>query len=199
MLVGLASCTIKAPVRTSEVAFPESKRLGISVGYFLAPEAKSFEHRTLDFGGNELVLPIGATSATVFDAMFSKLFAKSRALTVRPSETSPALDADAVIEPRLEGASIEGPGAVGWAGQWRVALQYLFLFSDNAGHPIAYWHVAGDGQSKGGIDWTGFAGSEHAGEALGNAFRDLQQRFLDGFAKVPEIRSWLEARGVSAG
>ena len=80
-----------------------------------------------------------------------------------------------------------------------MGLQYLFLFSDSAGHPIAYWHVAGNGQSERGVDWTGFAGSEHAGEALGNAFRDLQQRFLGGFTKVPEIRSWLEAKGVSAG
>ena len=194
ILALFGSCSIKMPVRPIDVALPANKRLGLSVGYFVAPEMKSYETRIPVEGGNEVVFPVGAQSTSTFEAMFSKLFLRSGALPARPSETSPAQDADAAIEPRLEGVSIKGPQSGVSAEGWNVALQYLFLFSDSAGHPIAYWHVGAVGHNTQGIiqDWI-----RQASEAFGNAFLDLEQRFLDGFAKVPEVRAWLEAKGVS--
>jgi hypothetical protein len=198
LLALLGSCSVKIPVRTSAATFPENRRLNLAVGYFMEPAMESLKTRISVTGGHEFVFPVGAQSTSSFEAMFSKLFRRSNALPARPSEAAPAQGVDATIEPRVEGISIEGPLAMGWSGVWSVELRCLFLFSDNAGHEISNWHVEANGQSAAGVDWTGFAGSDHANEAFANAFLDLERRFLDGFARVPEIRAWLSAKGVSA-
>ncbi|MFQ5775428.1 MAG: hypothetical protein ACE5GS_12980 [Kiloniellaceae bacterium] len=198
--LAVTGCTFQVPVEALEtVDRPAGKEeIPLTMGVFYSPEFLSYEHKQTIGGGHKLRFEIGQSSADHFDQVFLALFRDIKIVSRRPPLAPTGPRVDAVIEPRFESVAIHDPSLFGWAGTWDVRLTYLFTLFTIKGEPLASWTITGVGQNKKGIDWTGMGGSNIAGEAASRALRDAGEKFLDGFAQVPEVRRWLQERG-SAG
>lgn len=195
--LGAAGCTFQVPIEPLESV---NRPAGIAevpamIGVYYSPEFLSYEHKQTVYGGHKLRFEIGQSSADHFDQVFLALFRNIRIVGQRPPLSDSSPNVDAVIEPRIESVAIRDPSLFGWTGWWDVRLTYLFTLFATQGEPLASWTIEGVGQNTRSVDWTGVAGENIAAEAVNRALQDAGEKFLTGFAQVPEVRRWLKEHG----
>jgi hypothetical protein len=189
-----ASCTYEVPGQIYQAVEPPAgaKKVSAHIGAFYSPEFKNYRQLETAGGMHKLAFNLGEWSVNYFDKVFREKFIFVDGVKHRPPVTRN--DLDAVIEPRIEKVLIRNPGYLGWAGTHGAEISYLFILYALDGGILATWTVDGRGKSENTIDWTGFAGSDNAAEAVQNAMKDAGQKFLATFETQPEIRHWLNSQ-----
>lgn len=100
------------------------------------------EKRSRSVGGQDWIAPIGDASRTMFDGVFSQVFAQTTEIVAVTPENLAADHLDVAIAPTFEhfdfklGFDSESP-------RWSVA--YRITLYDRRAVPVASWIVAGDG------------------------------------------------------
>lgn len=192
-----AGCTFQAAVEPPAApAVAPRDRLPIVIGIHYPPDFLSYTHRqSAGAGPHSLTFPVGESSAIHISRLLNAYFERALRFSERPSNIRPAAGVDGVLIPQIEQLDMSDPALFGWGGSWITELVYRFQLLDPVGEPIASWLVRGYGRA-GGVDWTGLAGSNIAGESFNAALEDAGRNFIQGFSAEPEIRRWLISRGI---
>ncbi len=159
---------------------PLMERLPVTIGIYYAPEFRSFEETDTyraDGSVNRYHLRLGAPSVKLFDRVFPALFEITIPVSSRPPFTGTATEQDAVIEPRIKRAT-------------RDSVTYEFVFYSPSGKLLVTWSVTGNyGPSVN--------NARQAGQAVRFAMRNAAAKFLVEFDQQPQIRAWLQGKGVA--
>jgi len=174
-LVAGTGLAIKAPVA----------KVPIVAGIYYSPEFRVHEEKVWK-KGDRWDFPLGTSSVSLFDQAIPLLFENAMPVQVRPP-LPVAPDLGGVIEPRIEAFDFQLP----WlkTSVYSAEISYRIILYNRAGDSVVSWVVKGVGEKPGQV---GFEFARWPGEAADLAMRDAVQKFVDGFAEVPEVKAWLQ-------
>ena len=176
---------------------PEPVRLAMGVYYHDA--LRSFRYvRIRDPRGGQADAPfrVGDASVRLFDDALGLLF--ERVVTVSSMAPGDAIDGGpaAVIEPRIVSATQQTGGGGPNTTSARTTIVYELRLYSTGGQPLATWTVTGPGAATSGTSPVEMATWNVNQRSIELAMRDAAWNFTTGFRDVPDVRRWLEQRGV---
>jgi hypothetical protein len=191
---------IGAPIRTVPLVEP----LPLTVGVYYASDLRDHECAAgQDYFFDRFVIRLGPPSVELFDLLSAGLFARTTPTPSRPSVEHPApID---VIEIGLDAFS-------GCEGRWpiratttTVNLAYRVALWDPRGARLAAWTSAGAGTATeigSGIVPVAPLPQEPESHHLATltmiAMRKAAADFVRAFHARPDVKAWLESRGIRA-
>jgi hypothetical protein len=186
----VSGCTIDATSNTRiDVERPEGHAaIPLSIGVYLSPEFLAFVDRPPGSSQTKIVIRFGQTSADLFDGVFSTAFEEVHFVGSRPPLAGDTPHVAAVIEPRIERASV-----LGRIGTYTADLVYRFRLYDLAGNPVLSWSIGGTAKSnpKGQFIYDG-----SARPVQDDALKQVGENLMRSLYTDPRIAEWLKAQGV---
>lgn len=186
LLANLIGCATHVEV---ESAFPRpvTHALPLNAALVLEPEFRNYRFETDE--GKEVSIAVGATQAELFTTLSAALFQSSRVLHTLPDDKQ----LDLVLRPKVEDVQISMP-MESQLKVYEVWIKYNLQVFDGDGELIADWIMSAYGKTP-----TRFlkSGGEALHQASTVALRDAGAHFITTFARVPEIRNWLEQRSAA--
>jgi hypothetical protein len=202
LVVLLAGCgpVVPAPVVIRE---PRPEPLALTVGVHYPDELRSVRvvPRTFLNNGkvtrNDLEALVGQASVKLLDEALGLLFARVVPMpTVTPVGGAPG-DLAAIIEPTIQNVEIHIEPNRNTAFTGRASITYGFALYTGVGDRLATWTVSGIGLERVEVGAFGPIRSGTGDQSdLELAMRDAAWNFMRGFREVPDVRRWLEERGV---
>jgi len=143
-------------------------------------------HRFESTEGPEVSIAVGQIQVELFTGLADSLFQHSSTLTSMPAQS----EADLILLPRVEDVQISMPNE-SQLKVFEVWIKYNLQVFNSAGDPLADWIMTAYGKTP-----TRFLKSDTDAlhQASMVAMRDAGAHFITGFARVPEIRQWLQTR-----
>lgn len=185
MLVGACAHSVPLGAGPALSIKAPAGRLPAVVGIYYSPEFRVHEEKVWK-KGDRWDFPLGTSSVRLFDQAIPLVFEKAIPVQGRPP-LGAAPDLGAVIEPRIEAFDFQLP----WlkTSTYSAEISYRIILYNRAGDSVVSWVVKGAGEKAGQV---GFEFARWPGEAADLAMRDAVQKFVDGFAEIPEIKAWLQ-------
>jgi len=136
--------------------------------------------------GPEVSISVGQIQVELFTGLADNLFQYSSTTTEMP--TNP--EADLILVPSVEDVQISMPDE-SQLKVFEVWIKYNLQVFNSAGEPLADWIMTAYGKTP-----TRFlkSNTDALHQAAMVAMRDAGAHFITGFARVPEIRQWLQTR-----
>ena len=190
----LAGCVFSVP-EPALVREPRPEPVPLRMGVYYPPELRSFTYR---HHLTDTAWILGKPSVRLLGDALSLLFADVVEVPRPGTGPSPGADVAGVIEPRLVSAS-----AVYWSDEHvkrgervqPVRVTYGFTLYTADGARVASWEVTGRGEEP---VVNPLGGVQTLKRNFEHAMREAAWNFTRGFRDVPEVRRWLEERGVRA-
>ena len=190
----LAGCVFSVP-EPALVREPRPEPVPLRMGVYYPPELRSFTYR---HHLTDTAWILGKPSVRLLGDALSLLFADVVEVPRPGTGPSPGADVAEVIEPRLVSAS-----AVYWSDEHvkrgervqPVRVTYGFTLYTTDGARVASWEVTGRGEEP---VVNPLGGVQTLKRNFEHAMREAAWNFTRGFRDVPEVRRWLEERGVRA-
>jgi len=145
----LASCTFTVPIETTLDPPTKGAKVPLAVGIYYSVDFRTYEYVSTH-GGDRWIFPLGPASVTLFDQVFPRVFASTRAVQSRPPLPTGDGALAAVIEPKIEAFDYRLAAFIG--GTVSVEITYRFTLYSPRGDPIASWFVKGVGAKFARID-----------------------------------------------
>lgn len=195
LAVGCATRTLE-PVLVRE---PRPAPIGLAVGIYYPEELRSFVYHFPSRGGvlsDEWIeaklnrpVAIGEASVTLLDRALALMFRD--VVRVPERRSGDRTDLAGVIEPRIVTVAYSRsiPPTKGYiiGPTMSVAITYGFMLYSPMGDQLASWSVTGNVTSP----YRAFST-----EGFERAMRLAAWEFTSGFRSVPEVRRWLDERGI---
>ena len=190
----LAGCVFSVP-EPALVREPRPEPVPLRMGVYYPPELRSFTYR---HHLTDTAWILGKPSVRLLGAALSLLFADVVEVPRHGAGPSPGAHVAGVIEPRLVSAS-----AVYWSDEHvkrgervqPVRVTFGFTLYTTDGARVAPWEVTGRGEEP---VVNPLGGVQTLKRNFEHAMREAAWNFTRGFRDVPEVRRWLEERGVRA-
>ena len=201
VLVFLAGCgpMVVKPVLILE---PRPESLPMTIGVYYPDELRTFRKFTRHMVSagrpvtTDFTILVGEASVRLFDEalglLFQRVVSSPTVMHVGTLEGGAA----GVVEPRIISAAMYlGLHANGEAFN-RATITYAFTLYAYAGERLASWTVSGEGLATSALSLTDTASWNIEQRSVELAMREAAWKFMSGFRDVPEVRRWLDERGV---
>ena len=146
---------------------PNVEKLPLRAGIYYSREF-AHEKRSRTVAGQTYIAPIGEASRTMFDGVFSQVFAQTTQIVDITPANLAADNLDVAIEPTLEHFDF-GTGFDSVSDRWSVA--YRITLYDRRGVPVASWIVRGNGPDS----WLKDSIRNDLKDAAANFVRDFER------------------------
>jgi hypothetical protein len=141
---------------------------------------------------------LGPPSITLFDQIYSGMFARTVPVVDDPARSLEPSDAAAIVVLQIESFKphyVIGEDIAGGRGIQSVVAEIVYrntLLTPQGQH-IADWTTSGSGtgQPTASSFVTVFSFSEETGNAAAIALREAAAKFVAGFRQQPEVARWL--------
>ncbi len=197
MLVLLAAtccaggCATKNVQIASEFPAPVVEPLPLKVGLYYNEDLLKYVHREQKPGGADWVIELGPGHEPLFDLLFRSLF---RAVTRTGNPARPAgksLAFDLIIEPTIQGYTLETPMESG-IDFYQVSILYSLNFYSPKGELLTLWPVDAYGRSRSG--WR--VATQPVSKATVLAMRDAAAQIALKVAEDPDFFQQLQTGQV---
>ena len=189
-------CTYSVPpIDSSLPQKPLIEKQPIATGIYYSDEFRSYEgiqHISLSRYGSRYRITLGPPSVTLFDQIFSEMFAKVIQVNDLPPLLQAESDIKAVFEPQIVNFYIYTDEMTSCI---QVDLIYKITLYDLNGADIANWPIQGSGYSVGSL--KSIDHPKMVREAAQIAMRDVAAQFMLGFRRNPEAMKWLRSLGIT--
>jgi hypothetical protein len=175
-------CTHAIPMKGTMETTPTTERVPLKLGVYYSPDFRNYKY-VGSRGGDGWEFPLGNTSVSLFDRVFSDMFTSARSVDSLPPFSAPQPKLDAVLEPKIESFDFALPFLK--TGAYTAEITYRFTLYSLRGDQIASWTVRGSGSKHGQV---GFEFARWPGEAADMAMQDAATKFMIGFSDDPEVR-----------
>jgi hypothetical protein len=188
----LTGCVFSVPEPTL-IREPRPEPVPLRIGVYYPPELRSFTYR---HHLTDTAWILGKPSVRLLSDAVSLLFADVVEVPRPGAGTSPVADVAGIIEPRLVSAS-----AVYWSDEHvkrgervqPVRVTYGFTLYTPDGRRVASWEVTGRGEEP---VANPLGGVQTLKRNFEYAMREAAWKFTSEFRDVPDVRRWLDQRGV---
>lgn len=190
----LASLLLSACATQVEVDgnFPPALTRQLPLRTLVVFESDFANHRFESTEGPEISIAVGQIQVELFTGLAANLFQHSATSTSMPTATNiPAQpEINLILRPSVEDVQISMPNE-SQLKVFEVWIKYNLQVFNSAGEPIADWIMTAYGKTP-----TRFlkSNTDALHQAAMVAMRDAGAHFITGFARVPEIRQWLQTR-----
>lgn len=191
LLMAASACTHAIPINPTITEPLASPRVPASIGVYFSDEFRTFEHRG-SRGGDAWVFPLGPASVELFTKVFAQVFEGTETVGTLPPLGPEHADLVAVIEPRIEEFVFHIPFLK--TQTFTAEITYRFVLHAASGEPVASWTVTGEGAKPGSVS---FEFAKWPGQAADAALEDAARKFANGITNEPEVRRWIQGRGLS--
>lgn len=163
---------------------PLGKPLPLSSVIVFDPAFSAYRFENTD--GREVSIAVGQTQVELFTTVTKSVFQSAIFTNVMPTTA----DTDLILVPKVEEVQISMPYQTK-LNVFEVWIKYNLQVFDHTGEPIADWIMSAYGKTP-----TKFlkSDSEALHQAAIVALRDAGAHFIIAFARVPEIRQWLDSK-----
>lgn len=190
LLVGLClilgGCT-SALVVEAEFPNPVSNPIAITMGVVYPNSLTSYVYEETSDSRTRWIIDMGQAQENLFSQVFEPLFSKSIALANAQAAANEA-DLDLYLIPEISEFQYSSPRETR-INVYEVWIKYHMQVYNPSGELVADWIMSAYGKTP-----SAFLQSreEAMNQAVVVALRDLGASLTRGFAKVPEIRAWLD-------
>lgn len=203
LLVLLAGC---APIVVTPVVIrePRPEPVPLTIGVYYPEEIRSWrrvavkQYLNRAEGSHDIL--VGEASVKLLDEALGLLFTRVVVLPTRTPVGSDEATLAAVIEPRIVAVFTEESVQPENRLTVRAAISYEFTLYSNSGDRVATWTVPGSSLSSLQIGAVSIVQLPEmmsiVQRTLELALRDAAWNFTSGFRDVPDVRRWLDERGV---
>jgi len=190
-LLLLAGCGVNNVVVEGDFPTPNIEKLPLSVAVYYDNALREFAYvEYSDTGQEEYNIESGTSHIRLFDAVLPAMF--ENVIIVDSMEEAASTGVDAVFTPAIEEFQLALPAKTK-LDVYEVWIKYNMRLVTPEGDYIADWVLTSYGKTP-----TSTFGSVEAGinDAAIVALRDLASSFSLSFGQVPEVRDWLNSRGI---
>ena len=179
----LSACATQVEVNGN---FPPALTRQLPLHTLVVFEPDFASHRFESTEGPEVSIAVGQIQVKLFTGLAASLFQHSATATSMPTQP----EANLILLPSVEDVQISMPNE-SQLKVFEVWIKYNLQVFNSAGEPVADWIMTAYGKTP-----TRFlkSNSEALHQAAMVAMRDAGAHFITGFARVPEIRQWLQTR-----
>ena len=179
----LSACATQVEVDGN---FPPAltQQLPLRTTVVFEPDFSTYRFQSTE--GPEVSIAVGQIQQELFTGLADSLFQYSSTATSMPTQS----EADLILLPRVEDVQISMPNE-SQLKVFEVWIKYNLQVYNSAGEPLADWIMTAYGKTP-----TRFltSNTDALHQAAMVAMRDAGAHFITGFARVPEIRQWLQTR-----
>lgn len=160
-----------------------TRQLPLRTMVVFEPDFASYRFESTE--GPEVSVAVGQIQVELFTGLADSLFQHSATSTSMPTQP----EADLILRPSVEDVQISMPNE-SQLKVFEVWIKYNLQVFNSAGEPVADWIMTAYGKTP-----TRFlkSNTDALHQAAMVAMRDAGAHFITGFARVPEIRQWLQA------
>ncbi len=187
----LTACTNTVPV-VSTLPTPVVRKLPLTMGVLYSEKFRTFDHFEQIFQGPKWHIEVGRANMQLFNELFEGVFREAVQIADFDTLEEVVPPIDGIIEPRIEEYAFITPRDTG-LDQYAVTIKYRFYLFDPDGALVASWPVIGYGNSPD----RALKDSASLHEATREAMRDAAATIALEARRQPEVREWLQARGIS--
>ncbi|MBQ0719329.1 MAG: hypothetical protein KBT88_13240 [Gammaproteobacteria bacterium] len=177
----LSACATQVEVDGN---FPPALTHQLPVKAVVVFEPAFASHRFVSSEGQKVSIAVGQIQVELFSGLADSLFEHSSTTTSMPAKP----EADLILLPTVEDVQISMPNE-SQLKVFEVWIKYNLQVFNSAGEPVADWIMTAYGKTP-----TRFlkSSTEALHQAAMVAMRDAGAHFITGFARVPEVRQWLQ-------
>ena len=178
-----------------EGSFPDAllEPLPVTLGVWYPEEFANHEFFDEAKGRGESgwIVQTGAAQVQMWDQLLGDMFYQVVRMKGKPAPGQMNQVVDAVLIPRVEELQYAIPQHTN-VKVYEIWMRYRFELVSSRGDPIAEWTMPAYGKTP-----TAFLRSDEAAVNLAAimALRDAGANFVTTFARIPEVRSFLQERG----
>lgn len=194
----LVGCSAKPVVPATEFPEPVLVRVPASMGLYMDPRFRTYEHVDKPPKGFEQKVSVGPASQVLFTEFLAAQFRSLTVLSQAPDEQAPPAGVEAILQPVIEDVQIASPR--GDQDEFHEAwIKYRLNLRDPRGRLLAAWEIAAYGKHRGAL-----IGGNHSGltaavrDALRDAAAGMALIFRDGAAFRQRLETALAATTSSA-
>jgi hypothetical protein len=191
MLFLVAGCGVNNVVIEGDFPTPNVSPLPMTVAVYYDDALRDFAYiEYSETGQEEYNIESGISHIELFNAILPAMF--SDVIVVDTMEEAQARGVDAVFAPAIEEFQLALPAKTK-LDVYEVWIKYNMRLLSAEGDYIADWVLTSYGKTP----TATFRSAEAAiNDAAIVALRDLASSFSLSFAQVPEVRDWLNNRGI---
>lgn len=172
---------------------PAISKLPLTIGVYLDEALQDFVYieKNENNGKDELIVESGATQRELFETLLPAVF--ENVVIIDSLDNLPARypQVDAVFVPLIDDFQLGLPAKTRLAS-YEIWIKYNMRLSETNGDFIADWVMTAYGKSPGDT-----SDNKGINDAANQALRDLAATFSLGFSAVPDVRDWLDSKGIN--
>ena len=191
LLLLMAGCGVNNVVIEGSFPTPNVSKLPMTVAVYYDDALRDFSYiEYSETGQEEYNIESGVSHIELFNAVLPAMF--SEVIVVEDMAEAQARGVDAVFAPAIEEFQLALPAKTK-LDVYEVWIKYNMRLLSPEGEYIADWVLTSYGKTP----TATFRSVEAAiNDAAIVALRDLASSFSLSFAQVPEVRDWLNTRGI---
>lgn len=188
-VVALTACGVNNVTIQGEFPTPNVSRLPVSIAVYYDDALRNFSYiEYSETGQEEYNIESGVSHIELFNAILPAMF--ENVVVVNSLEEAQNSNVDAVFAPAIEEFQLALPAKTK-LDVYEVWIKYNMRLLSADGEYIADWVLTSYGKTP----TATFQSVEAAiNDAAIVALRDLASSFSLSFARVPEVRDWLDGR-----
>ena len=182
----IASCGVSNVVIEGNFPTPNINKIPLSMAVYYDDALRQFSYMEYsETGREEINIASGESHIRLFDAVLPAMF--EEVIEVEGLDDPKIQGVDALFAPVIEEFQLALPGKTK-LDVYEVWIKYNMRIVDKSGNSLADWVVTSYGKTP---TETFRSVEDGINEAAVVALRDLASSFSLNFAKVPEVRDWL--------
>ncbi len=191
LLLAATGCGVNNVVIQGNFPTPNVNQLPLTVAVYYDDALRDFSYiEYSETGQEEYNIASGVSHIQLFNAILPAMF--SEVVVVNSLEEAQSRNVDAVFAPAIEEFQLALPAKTK-LDVFEVWIKYNMRLLSAEGGYIADWVLTSYGKTP----TETFRSAEAAiNDAAVVALRDLASSFSLSFAQVPEVRDWLNGRGI---
>jgi len=186
LTLGVSACSKSVQVR-GEFPTPLVEALPLRAGLYYDETFKNHTHEEVSEDRDKWVIATGNSQVALFDSLARGLFKNTE--TVDSVSDSSHDHIDIILSPAIEALQFSMPRETK-VNVFEVWIKYNVRVHTGDGALLVEWPLAAYGKTP-----TAFLRSKNdaLNLAVRAALRDAGANFTRGFAKIPEVREWIES------
>lgn len=191
LLLALTGCGVSNVVIEGDFPTPNISQIPLTIAVYYDDALRDFSYiEYSETGQEEYNIASGVSHIQLFNAILPAMF--TDVVVVNSLEEAQSRDVDAVFAPAIEEFQLALPSKTK-LDVFEVWIKYNMRLLSAEGEYIADWVLTSYGKTP----TETFRSVEAAiNDAAVVALRDLASSFSLSFAQVPEVRDWLNGRGI---
>jgi hypothetical protein len=191
--VVLGACSAQRIVLDGNYPTPLTSKLPLTIGVYYTDNVKEFTYTELNEnnGKEQYIIESGNSQVEMFNTLLPAMFTDVVVLDNLDDIPARYPQLDAVFVPVIDDFQLGLPAKTRLAS-YEIWIKYNMRLSDVNGNQIADWVMTAYGKAPG-------DNSDNRGinDAANLALRDLAATFSLEVRDVPDVRDWLNSRGIT--